>query len=739
MRSELDTKDAFSPLTDGLNPEQERAVLTTAGPLFILAGAGSGKTSVMTRRIAYLMKACEVPPWNILAITFTNKAAKEMNERVKKLVGDAASDIWMCTFHAMCVRILRREGERLGYANNFSILDADDQVSAIKQCMLDLNLDLKKFDPAAVQWRISAAKNELLAPSQMARGGKKSLIDSVVVDVYEAYRHRLATVQALDFDDLIFKTVELFEQHPDVLAAYQDKFRYIHVDEYQDTNRAQYRLVRLLAEKYRHLCVVGDTDQAIYRWRGADISNMLNFETDFPEATVITLEQNYRSTGTILDAANALIQNNEKRREKSLWSAKGAGAKISVYAAVDQEDEAVYVLSSVQEHVGQGGEFRDCTVLYRANAQSRALEEAFMQAGIPYKILGGLTFYDRREIKDVMAYLRVLANPSDEISLLRIINTPKRGIGEGTIRKLLDFAHEHDLSLLEAMRQMPLDSGEHAPNHAGSLPGTLSHDAELLASDLGPRAAQSVATFARLMTVLASVQEGLTVTEFVQEALARTGYREMYASSHKEEDQNRLDNIDELITVTRSFDRRRRHATLADFLAETSLLSDTDKESGKEPNAVHMMTVHAAKGLEFPVVFVVGMEETLFPHSRSIDTEEGVEEERNLCYVAITRAREKLHLSYCSERSLFGQVQMNDPSRFLEELPPALLEASVSERHVVPRWEIGLTVRHPQFGSGVVTDVTGSGDDLELEVTFTSRHGTKRLKPKLTKLRVVNG
>jgi len=717
----------IATMTDGLNPEQLRAVETTLGPLFILAGAGSGKTSVMTRRIAYLMTQREVAPWNILAITFTNKAAREMNERVQKLVGDAAEDIWMCTFHSMCVKILRREAERLGYTSAFTILDADDQVSTVKQCMLDLNLDLKKFDPAAVQWKISAAKNELLAPEQMKRSGaKKSLIDGIAADVYRAYQQRLSTVNAFDFDDLIFKTVQLFEQHPEVLQSYQDKFQYIHVDEYQDTNLAQYRLVRLLAEANRNLCVVGDTDQAIYRWRGADISNLLNFERDFPDAAMIKLEQNYRSTNTILEAANALICNNENRKEKNLWSAKGAGEPISIYAALDQEDEAVYVIASVQEHVGGGGQFSDCTVLYRANAQSRAIEEAFMQAGMPYKIIGGMTFYDRREIKDVMAYLKVLANPQDEISLLRIVNVPKRSIGDGTIRRLLDFAHEQDLTLLEAMGRVCTGDTFHAAQV----------DADLTQS-LGAKTAESVARFYRLMSGLQAIQEGLSVTEYLNEVLRRSGYRDMYANSHKEEDQNRLENIDELLTVTRSFERRRRHGTLADFLAETSLLSDTDKESGKKDNAVQLMTVHGSKGLEFPVVFLIGAEETLLPHLRSMDTQEGVEEERNLCYVAITRAQQKLHLSYCSERSLFGQLQMNDRSRFLDELPPELCILSTSDKQIIPRWEIGLNVRHPQFGSGVVTEVTGEGDELELEITFLSRHGTKRLKPKLTKMRVV--
>lgn len=701
----------LASINKGLNPEQQKAVETTEGPLLILAGAGSGKTSVMTRRIAYLMAKNSIQPWNILAITFTNKAAKEMNERVQKLVGDAASDIWMSTFHSMCVKILRREAERLGYGSNFSILDSEDQMSAIKQCMLDLNYDMKKFDPFSVHWKISAAKNELLSPDEFKTYAGKSLLDSVAANVYREYQHKLNSINALDFDDLIFKTVQLFEEQPDALDIYQEKFHYIHVDEYQDTNRAQYKLVKLLAAKYRNLCVVGDSDQAIYRWRGADISNILNFERDYPEAKVIMLEQNYRSTNTILNAANAVIQNNSQRKDKNLWSAKGEGEKISLYAALDQADEAAYLIAKVQEHVGNGGEFRDCTVLYRANAQSRAIEESLLQAAIPYKILGGMTFYDRREIKDVMAYLKAVANPQDEISLLRIVNVPKRSIGEGTLKRLLDFAHEQGLTLLEAMGKADQ-------------------------ADLGVKATESVKKFHLLMTDLHFLQEGLTVTEFVQEMLKRSGYREMYETSVKEEDKNRLENIDELLTVTRYFDKRRR-GSLSDFLAETSLMSDTDKESGKKDNAVHLMTMHASKGLEFPVVFVVGMEETIFPHSRSMDSTEGIEEERNLCYVAITRAQEKLHLTYCSERTIFGQLQLNDPARFLDELPEELVEKSGSDFEVVPRWEVGLRVRHPQWGIGVIMEMAGKDDELELEITFQSKHGTKKVKPKLTKLRVI--
>ena len=743
-------------ITDGLNPEQVHAVKTTQGPLLILAGAGSGKTSVMTRRIAYILEQKLAEPWNILAITFTNKAAREMNDRVKKLVGKAAQDIWMSTFHAMCVKILRRESEHLGFENTFTILDSDDQITAIKQCMLDLNYDLKKFDPAAVHWKISAAKNELKTPSQMKtkRRGKASLMDSVAVDVYQEYQAKLKMNNALDFDDLIFKTVELFETKTEVLQAYQDKFRYIHVDEYQDTNRAQYQLVQMLADKHQNLCVVGDSDQAIYRWRGADISNILNFERDYPDATVIKLEQNYRSTQTILDAANAVIRNNKNRKEKRLWSQGAEGDKIAIYSALDQSDEAVYIVSKVQEHVGSGGKYEDCTVLYRANALSRAIEEAFMQAAVPYKIIGGMTFYDRREIKDVMAYLKVLSNPQDEISLLRIVNIPKRGIGDGTIRRLLDYAHERDLTLLEAMgrtgdeeiQRTSTDAQRTGNRTASADAGSMGGDTmggDTMARPVGenvalPRnSAEAVKKFHRLMMLLMEMQEGLTVTEFVQEVLHKSQYKEQYAASHKEEDQSRLENIEELLTVTRAFDRR-RHGTLTDFLAETSLLSDVDKESDKSDHAVRMMTMHASKGLEFPVVFLVGAEETIFPHARSMETDEDVEEERNLCYVAITRAREKLHISYCAERSAFGQVRMNDPSRFLAELPEDLTERKQADFDMSSNWNIGLTVRHPLYGVGIVTDMGGSDDDVELTITFHSKHGTKTVKPKSTRLRIID-
>ncbi|MGB8956986.1 MAG: DNA helicase PcrA [Tumebacillaceae bacterium] len=697
-------------IVKGLNPEQKLAAETTEGPLLIIAGAGSGKTSVLTRRIAYLLGVRKVSPFNILAITFTNKAAKEMNERIQKLVGKAAEDLWMSTFHSMCVRILRREAERIGFKSNFTILDSGDQVSAVKQSMLDLNIDIKKHDPNQIQWRISAAKNELMTPDDFAQVAGKKLSDVIASQVYRVYQRKLQDFNAMDFDDLIMKTVELFETQPDVLESYQDKFKYIHVDEYQDTNRAQYKMVKLLAAKHRNLCVVGDGDQAIYAWRGADISNILNFEKDYPEATVVKLEQNYRSTTTILDAANAVIRNNTRRKDKALWSAKGKGDRISIYTAFEQEDEAQYIIQQVKNHVANGGRYGDCTVLYRANAMSRIIEEAFLAAAMPYKILGGMTFYDRREIKDVMAYLKTLINPEDEISLLRIINTPKRSIGDGTIQKLLNYAHDRDLTLLDAM-------GRPEENN------------------LPPKMAATCKEFHDMMKYLHLCQEGLSVSEYLDEVLEKTGYRQMYAQSNKEEDLNRLENIEEMFSITKSFDRRRR-GSVADFLAEVSLLSDNDKEKGEEGDAELMMTMHASKGLEFPVCFIVGCEETIFPHMRSMDDILGIEEERNLAYVGITRAKEKLHMTHCAERTLFGNTQRNDPSRFLDEIPEEFLDRTVAINDVPDdSWKVGDRIIHPQWGQGMILDKRGQEESLELTIMFHPSIGEKKVLPRFTKMK----
>lgn len=692
-------------LLQGLNPEQKLAVETVEGPVLVVAGAGSGKTSVLTRRVAYLMNILKVPVHQILAITFTNKAAKEMKERVQQYIGDAADDLWMGTFHSMCVRILRREAEHLGYTSTFTILDGDDQKSAIAQAMLDLNYDLKKFDSYAVQSAISRWKNQLKAPQQVTK--VSSLTEAVAKDVYSVYQKRLYGANAMDFDDLIFNTVALFQRIPDVLQIYQDKFKYIHIDEYQDTNHAQYELVRLLAAKYKNLCVVGDSDQAIYAWRGADIGNILNFEQDYPEAKVILLETNYRSTEIILEAANHMIRNNLRRKEKTLRPVRGHGELISVCALTDGEDEAKYVADQIRSYIEEGGTFGDCAVLYRANAQSRALEEALMSAAIPYTIVGGLTFYDRREIKDIFAYLRVLTNPLDEISLLRIINVPKRGLGEQTIGKLLDFAHAQEISLLDALRRA---------NEVG----------------LAEKVVEAAGGFYEMIQELILWMEGMPVTDYLEEVLHATGYRDMYVKSTKKEDLQRLENIDELFTVTKSFDRR-RGGSIHEFLAEVSLLSDVDKEKGKPEHAVRLMTMHASKGLEFPVVFIIGMEEGLFPHTRSMDDEQGIEEERNLCYVGITRAKDKLHLTYCSERSIFGQVALRDPSRFLVELPESHVRKLVLTNEQLYDWKSGDHIRHPQYGEGVILEILPTNEkqkEVQLQVMFHPKVGMKTILKK---------
>ncbi len=688
-------------LLKGLNPEQRHAVLTTEGPVLVVAGAGSGKTSVLTRRIAYLLSVRQVPVHHILAITFTNKAAREMRERLTALVGDAAHDLWMGTFHSIAVRILRREAEHIGYTHAFTILDADDQTKAVSQAMVDLNFDLKKFEPRAIQFIISRWKNELRPGGEVKRKqAAKNLNESVAADVYEVYQSRLFSANAMDFDDLILNTVALFANHAEVRERYQEKFRYVHVDEYQDTNKAQYQLVRLLADKYRNVCAVGDSDQAIYAWRGADIRNILDFERDYPDATVVTLETNYRSTAVILEAANAVIANNTRRKEKNLRAVRGKGEPIIVGALTDGEDEARYVAEQVAAHVADGGQYGDCAVLYRANAQSRVVEEAFMERAIPYTIVGGLTFYDRREIKDVFAYLRVLVNPQDEISLLRVINTPKRGLGEQTVRRLLDFAHAQEITLLEAL-------------------------ARAREVGLNADAAEAAERFAAVLRELMLWMEGMPVTDYLAEVLHATGYRAMYESSSKQEDQQRLENINELFSVTQSFDRR-RHGTLLEFLAEVSLLSEVDKEKGKPENAVRLMTLHASKGLEFPVVFLIGMEESVFPHARSLDDEAGLEEERNLCYVGITRAKDRLHLTHCSERTLFGQVSVRDPSRFLDELPDTHVTRVFLTNDVLYDWKSGDRIRHPQYGEGIVLSVRDNAEEgPQIEAMFHPSVGLK--------------
>lgn len=704
-------------LLANLNREQQEAVRTTEGPLLIMAGAGSGKTRVLTHRIAYLMAEKHVAPWNILAITFTNKAAREMKERVQALVGGAAEDIWISTFHSMCVRILRRDVDRIGINRNFSILDTTDQLSVIKHILSEKNIDPKKFDPRAILGTISSAKNELLSPEQFAKKAG-SYYEKIASDVYTEYQQRLLRNHSLDFDDLIMTTIHLFERVPEVLEYYQYKFQYIHIDEYQDTNKAQYRLVKMLAEKLQNICVVGDSDQSIYRWRGADIQNILSFENDYPNAKVILLEQNYRSTKRILQAANEVIENNYNRKPKKLWTENPEGQKIVYYDAMSETDEAQFVVGKIKEYVESGKRrYSDFAVLYRMNAQSRIVEEMLLKANIPYKIVGGLKFYDRKEIKDILAYLRLIANPNDDISFIRIINVPKRGIGASSLEKVSHYATANGLSLFQAL-------------------------GELEEIGLSARIAAPLNEFRRQIEHWGQMQEFLSVTELVEEVLEKSGYRDMLRAEKTLEAQSRLENIDEFLSVTKHFENVNEDKSLIAFLTDLALVSDIDQlnapeEKGSE--AVVLMTLHSAKGLEFPVVFLIGMEEGIFPHSRSLDNEEEMEEERRLAYVGITRAEEELFLTSAQMRTLFGRTAMNPLSRFVVEIPDELVE-QVHKKAWTPKvatartataiakeWKVGDKVEHKKWGVGTIVSVRGEGDDLELDVAFQRPTGIKRL------------
>ncbi len=614
----------------GLNPEQREAVTHTEGPLLLMAGAGSGKTRVLTHRIAYLLREKGIAPWSVLAITFTNKAAREMKDRVAQLVGPIAEDIWISTFHSMCVRILRRDIDRIGYNRNFTILDSTDQLSVIKQILKKSNIDPKKFEPRSILGTISSAKNELKKPDAFASTAKGPY-EQTVADVYVEYQKQLKKNQALDFDDLIMKTTELFKLVPEVLEFYQRKFQYILVDEYQDTNRAQYMLVNMLSDKLKNICVVGDSDQSIYRWRGADIANILSFEEDYPNAKVILLEQNYRSTKTILQAANEVIANNMNRKKKNLWTENDSGVKIGYFSADTEQSEAQFVVEKIQEALKNGTyKYSDIAILYRTNAQSRVIEEFFVKSNIDYNIVGGTKFYDRKEIKDLLAYLRLIANPDDDISLQRIVNVPKRGIGATTVDKIGAYATDQDLSLFAALQ-------------------------EVEQIGLSGRAVTKLQDFSKQLNNWVDMQEYLSVTELVEELLERTGYRDMLKNEQSIEAQSRLENIDEFITVTQEFEKQNEDKSLVAFLTDLALVADIDKldeeNEGKPKDAITLMTLHSAKGLEFPLVFLIGMEEGIFPHSRSLFEEEEMEEERRLgvCW------------DYsCGKRTLLNKCEITD-------------------------------------------------------------------------------
>lgn len=728
-------------LLSGLNKEQQEAVKTTEGPLLIMAGAGSGKTRVLTHRIAYLMVEKAVNPYNILAITFTNKAAREMKERVGQLMGGAAEEVWISTFHSMCVRILRRDIDRIGFNRNFTILDTTDQQSVIKGILKDKNLDPKKFDPRAILGTISSLKNELIDPESYSKQ-VGSYYERIVSEVYEEYQKRLRKNQSLDFDDLIMTTIHLFQRVPDVLEYYQRKFQYIHVDEYQDTNKAQYLLVKLLASRFQNLCVVGDSDQSIYRWRGADISNILSFEKDYPNARVILLEQNYRSTKRILQAANEVIKNNYNRKPKKLWTENPEGKKIVYFRAENEQAEAQFVAGKIKELVESGKRrLSDFAILYRTNAQSRVVEEVLMKSNIDYTIVGGIKFYDRKEIKDILAYLRLIANPDDDISLLRVINVPKRGIGSTSMDKIARYAQENDLSLFQALEE-----------------------ADFIG--LSPKITKAVLEFRDLIKGYTQMQEYLSVTELVEEVLDKSGYRDMLKAEKTLDAQSRLENIDEFLSVTKGFEENSEDKSLIAFLTDLALVADIDRldEEDNNQQSVVLMTLHSAKGLEFPVVFLIGMEEGVFPHSRSLMDEEEMEEERRLAYVGITRAEEELYLTNAQMRTLYGRTNLNPVSRFIQEIPEDLLDEVVVEKKPFTRfqsnpstssqkasirpmavstggeeipWKVGDKAEHKKWGIGTVVSVKGEKENMELDIAFPSPTGVKRLLAKFAPIQKV--
>ncbi|MCG0276762.1 MAG: DNA helicase PcrA [Thermosediminibacteraceae bacterium] len=705
-----------------LNEEQRKAVTHPGGPLLVLAGAGSGKTRVLTYRIAYLIERMGVDPASIMAITFTNKAAEEMKERIEKLL-PWAKGMLVSTFHSACVRILRSEIDKLGYSKNFVIFDTQDQQVVARDCIKALGLDDKKYTPQAVLNYISRAKDRLLTPGE-CYDKAKDIREKTLARIYEVYQQRLKEINALDFDDLIMKTVELFRENPEVLSYYQAKFRHILVDEYQDTNRAQYVLIKLLAEKHRNLCVVGDDDQSIYSFRGADIRNILDFEEDFPDATVIRLEQNYRSTQNILDAANSVISHNLGRKKKNLWTNNGRGDKIYLATLESEHEEAFFIAQEIERLVSTNKyNYKDFAVLYRTNAQSRVLEEMMVKMGLPYKIVGGVKFYQRKEIKDILAYLRVVANPSDDVSVLRIINVPRRGIGEVTVYELKMLAEENGKSIYHIIKEG--------------------------LGNFSPRINSKLRAFTNLVDEFIEKAKELSIPDLIAYILEKTGYINELENENTPEAQSRIENLKEMIGVAMEFQKKFPEAGLQDFLAEIALVSDVD-ELDENKDAVVLMTLHSAKGLEFPVVFLSGMDEGIFPHSRSMFDEDELEEERRLCYVGITRAKKRLYLTRAWRRNLYGNTSYYSASRFIDEIPPRLIkeirpgddtleeEKSIEVKKAKPAVPLkprtkgvlelspGDRVRHSKWGEGVVTAVYGAGENAEVAVNFASE-GTKRL------------
>lgn len=721
-------------ILDRLNPPQLEAATHINGPLLIMAGAGSGKTRVLTCRIAYLLEQ-GVAPWNILAITFTNKAAAEMRERVHQMVGLQARDIWLSTFHAFCVRLLRMEIDNLGqYNRNFVIYDAGDSLTLIKNCIKELNLDDKQYQPSGVQGSISNAKNALMDAKEFERQAD-NFHEQKVAEIYKLYQQKLISNNAVDFDDLLLLAVRLLQNHLEVRDKYQEKFKYILIDEYQDTNRAQYLLAHILADKYRNLCVVGDADQSIYAWRGADIRNIQDFEKDYRDTKVIKLEQNYRSTQVILDAANAVIENNSGRKPKRLWTDNSEGELITHFVASDERAEAQFVTDTITKlNTVYRTKYGDVAVLYRTNAQSRAIEEAFVRYGIPYTIVGGVKFYDRKEIKDILAYLKVLFNPSDSLSLLRIINVPRRGIGDTSISRLVDYALTHNMTLFDVVSNPDL------------------------VTDLATRAKKQLEGLSELIFNLMSALASLPVADLLEKIMTDTGYIAELETEDNPQNQNRIENLKELLTVAKEFAVDGVENNIENFLTHVSLVADIDNAEMVDER-VTLMTLHSAKGLEFPVVFLAGMEEGIFPHMRTLMNETELEEERRLCYVGITRAQRKLYLTNARLRSIYGNTVMYSPSRFLEEIPAHLIEQpELPKRQVssnpfqrtqpvgfqynqpmpqmAPRpafyggtkqettpaghteWRVGDKAKHAKWGVGTIVEVKGTGASQQIKAAF---------------------
>ena len=741
---------------DTLNEQQRQGVLTTEGPVLLLAGAGSGKTRVLTHRVAYLIEEKDVNPYNILAITFTNKAAAEMRERVDRLVGIDAGGAWIMTFHAACIRILRRYIERIGYMNGFTIYDTDDQKTIMRQVLKKLDLDPKFYKDRSVLSQISSAKDELISPDEFELAAGSDYHKRKIAEVYREYQKQLKSNNALDFDDIICKTVELFGSCPEVLDYYSERFQYIMVDEYQDTNTAQFKLISLLASRFRNLCVVGDDDQSIYKFRGANVKNILNFESVFPEAVVIKLEQNYRSTQNILDAANAVIKNNSERKAKSLWTDEGAGDKIAYNIYNTAYEEAYGIVSDIKKHAAESGAYNDYAVLYRTNAQSRSLEEKFIELGVPYRIYGAVNFYARKEIKDVLAYLKTIDNARDEVAVRRIINVPKRGIGLTTLEKASVFAEDNDISLYAAVAR-----GSEIPSLSKAAAGKLDN-------------------FCMLISELRAKSRELSIKELISEIINDVKYEEYLADDDEpDEIADRMQNISELISKAAAYEEAADMPTLSGFLEEVALVADIDNMD-ENNNIVSLMTLHSAKGLEFPCVYLAGMEDGTFPSYMAIqsDDKSDLEEERRLCYVGITRARKRLVLSMARQRMIRGEMMLCKQSRFINEIPKELLlesgqgirkpqsfsseaAARLAEnamRAALP-WnrpaarmsaikkgapqtaaseeELGYTkgdrVRHIKFGEGTVTNIASGGRDFEVTVQFDTA-GVKKMFASFAKL-----